>query len=194
MLTHEETQSITTKFRLRESMTEVTLISIKQNPKSIFIIIFVIYLLFNYCKQIIHKKEMLLGKEGGGRSRRLFFFFFFEGSLGEKRVRIRTRVGGHGGDQEEAEKTLSPRLVVDEKQKRLVYAVCSRVVVVLLSFLLIPVGAVVRLTCKNSGLGCMDALYQSVENMSPTHFRTPAWKHLLRRPRNAWCFRYEGLK
>lgn len=47
---HEETQSTTVKFRLRESMRELTLISIKKNPKSIFIIIFVIYLLFNYCK------------------------------------------------------------------------------------------------------------------------------------------------
>lgn len=99
------------------------------------------------------------------------------------------------GDQEEAEKTLSPRLVVDEKQKRLVYAVCNRDEVdVLLSFLLTPAGAVVRGTCKTSGLGCMDALYQSVENMNPTHFRTPACKHLLLRPRNAWSFRYEGLK
>lgn len=54
---------------------------------------------------------MLLGKEGGGG---IADGFFFEGSLEQKRVRRITRVG-HGGYQEEAEKTLSPRLVVDEK-------------------------------------------------------------------------------
>lgn len=63
-----------------------------------------------------------------------------------------------------------------------------------LSFLLTPVGAVLRRTGKNSGLGCTDALYQSVENLSPTHFRTRACRHLLLLPRNAWCFHYKGLK
>lgn len=78
---------------------------------------------------------------------------------------------------------------------RLVYAECDRFMAdVLLSFLTTPVGALVILTGKSSGLGSMDSLYKSVEDMAASQFETPQCRDLLLRPRSAFGFAYQRLK
>lgn len=64
---------------------------------------------------------------------------------------------------------------------------------VLLSFLVMPFGAVVRLTEKVSGLGCMDALYDSVEQLDVNIFRAQACKYMLLHPNYAYRSRCDNL-
>lgn len=79
------------------------------------------------------------------------------------------------------------KLLIDEVNSRVVFLECDKDFVdVLLSFLVMPIGAIVRLTDKVSGLGCMDALYESVEKLDVSFFQTQACKDLLLRPKNAW--------
>ncbi|KAJ1272570.1 hypothetical protein BS78_06G212600, partial [Paspalum vaginatum] len=56
---------------------------------------------------------------------------------------------------------------------------------VLLSFLTLPLGTIVRLLGKESSLGCFDELYRSVESLDASHFQTKACKNMLLRPLSA---------
>ncbi|KAM2357242.1 hypothetical protein ACFX1X_006235 [Malus domestica] len=57
---------------------------------------------------------------------------------------------------------------------------------VLLSFLTIPLGKIVRLSNRSQPLriGCMDNLYGSVENLDLQHFRTAECRDMLLHPRS----------
>ncbi|XP_042429771.1 uncharacterized protein LOC122016511 isoform X2 [Zingiber officinale] len=56
---------------------------------------------------------------------------------------------------------------------------------VLLSFLTLPVGTVVRLLNKQSSLGCFDKLYQSVEQLDEKYLVTAACRSMLTNPVNS---------
>ncbi|MQM04774.1 hypothetical protein Taro_037582 [Colocasia esculenta] len=83
-------------------------------------------------------------------------------------------------------KNLSLVLVVDKQANRVLWAESGGDVVdVLFSFLTLPLGTVVRVLGKQSGLGCVDELYKSVEALDESCFQTPCCKSMLLRPRSA---------
>ncbi|PON77709.1 hypothetical protein PanWU01x14_024650 [Parasponia andersonii] len=57
---------------------------------------------------------------------------------------------------------------------------------VLLSFLTLPMGKIIRLADKKSGIGSMDELYKSVEALHRKCFWTKACKNMLLEPRSAY--------
>ncbi|XP_042423495.1 uncharacterized protein LOC122011134 [Zingiber officinale] len=65
---------------------------------------------------------------------------------------------------------------------------------VLLSFLTLPVGTVVRLLNKQSSLGCFDKLYQSVEQLDEKYLMTAACKSMLTTPVNSSGIKCQKLK
>ncbi|XP_058095131.1 uncharacterized protein LOC131240726 [Magnolia sinica] len=79
------------------------------------------------------------------------------------------------------------KLLIDKEKNRVVLAESDEYFVdTLFSFLTIPIGAVVRLSSRNSNLGCMDALHESLENLDSRYLQTEAVKEMLLRPRSAW--------
>ncbi|MQM04772.1 hypothetical protein Taro_037583, partial [Colocasia esculenta] len=83
-------------------------------------------------------------------------------------------------------KNLSLVLVVDKQANRVLWAESGGDVVdVLFSFLTLPLGTAVRVLGKQSGLGCVDELYKSVEALDKTCFQTPCCQDMLLRPRSA---------
>lgn len=83
-------------------------------------------------------------------------------------------------------KSLSIKLVVDKQNNRFLFAECDKDFVdVLFSFLTLPMGTIIRLLNKQSKLGCMDALYQTVEALDKKNFQTEACKEMLLKPRSA---------
>lgn len=76
------------------------------------------------------------------------------------------------GDNSYTQQQLQLRLMVDKR--RLVYAECDRFMAdVLFSFLITLVGAWSGAPTSPSAWGCMDSLYQSVEDMDACYFETP---------------------
>ncbi|KAK8965138.1 hypothetical protein KSP40_PGU019809 [Platanthera guangdongensis] len=65
---------------------------------------------------------------------------------------------------------------------------------VLFSFLTLPLGAIVRLLKKQSGLGSLDSLYESIEQLDAEHLQTEACKEMLLNPRSAAARLCEDLK
>lgn len=58
------------------------------------------------------------------------------------------------------------KFLVDKEERKVVFGESGKEFVdVLLSFLTLPLGTVVRLLGKQSSLGCFDGLYKSVENL-----------------------------
>ncbi|CAH9147800.1 unnamed protein product [Cuscuta epithymum] len=84
------------------------------------------------------------------------------------------------------------KLLIDEKVNRVVAAEAnSDFVDILLSFLTIPMGTIIRLTSKTDAekdsplkIGCMNNLYHSFENLSPEIWQTKHCKTMLLNPRN----------
>ncbi|KAI0489224.1 hypothetical protein KFK09_029066 [Dendrobium nobile] len=65
---------------------------------------------------------------------------------------------------------ISARLLVDKEQKRVAFVeVGSDFIDVMFSFLTLPLGSIVRLFGKQSGLGSFDILYKSVEQLDVKH-------------------------
>ncbi|KAL7169765.1 hypothetical protein ACSBR2_034741 [Camellia fascicularis] len=88
--------------------------------------------------------------------------------------------------------TVSLRILVNEDNKRVVCAETSNGFIdILFSFLTLPMGTIVRLICKQrSELGCINNLYQSIENLNTSNFWTNACKDMLLYPRTqleAFC-------
>ncbi|CAD6262471.1 unnamed protein product [Miscanthus lutarioriparius] len=78
------------------------------------------------------------------------------------------------------------KFLVDNEKKKVVFAESGKEFVdVLLSFLTLPLGTIVRLLGKESSLGCFDELYKSVESLDASHFQTKACKNMLLRPLSA---------
>lgn len=72
------------------------------------------------------------------------------------------------------------KFVVDKEERKVVFGESGKEFVdVLLSFLTLPLGTVVRLLGKQSSLGCFDGLYKSVENLDIAHFQIKACKNML---------------
>ncbi|XP_077225333.1 uncharacterized protein LOC143858558 [Tasmannia lanceolata] len=77
-------------------------------------------------------------------------------------------------------------LMVDKDKNRVVFAESDEDFMnILLSFLTMPMGTLIRLAGKQSRVGCMDTLYESVENLDFQYLQTEACKSMLLRPRGA---------
>ena len=78
------------------------------------------------------------------------------------------------------------KFLVDNEKRKVVFAESGKEFVdVLLSFLTLPLGTIVRLLGKESSLGCFDELYRSVESLDASHFQTKACRNMLLRPLSA---------
>ncbi|CAA2956305.1 Hypothetical predicted protein [Olea europaea subsp. europaea] len=99
-------------------------------------------------------------------------------------------------DKKNIEPKIPIKLLVDENQTRLLAAEApSDFVNVLLSFLTLPLGTVVRVTKSHPGsIGCMNNLYQSIEQLSADNFCTEACKSILLSPRNPRALVCKNLK
>ncbi|XP_074566363.1 uncharacterized protein LOC141822969 [Curcuma longa] len=86
-------------------------------------------------------------------------------------------------------------LLIDAKKERVILAESnSDFIDVLFSFLTLPLGTIVRILEKQSFLGCMDRLYESVQKLDIDYFSTEACKTMLLAPRSLSDLRCEDLK
>ncbi|KAK8916930.1 hypothetical protein KSP39_PZI022652 [Platanthera zijinensis] len=91
--------------------------------------------------------------------------------------------------------SIKVRFLIEKEEKRVVYVETgSDFVDVLFSFLTLPLGAIVRLLKKRSGLGSLDSLYESIEQLDAQHLQTEACKEMLLNPRSAAAVLCEDLK
>ncbi|KAF5195707.1 hypothetical protein FRX31_014706, partial [Thalictrum thalictroides] len=82
-------------------------------------------------------------------------------------------------------KMINIRLLVDKEKNKVVFAESDKdFVEILFSFLTLPIGTVVRLANKETNLGCIDALYKSVEALDMQYLQTEACKKMLLGPRS----------
>ncbi|CAL5030268.1 unnamed protein product [Urochloa decumbens] len=91
--------------------------------------------------------------------------------------------------------TVAVKLFIDKEKQKVLFAESDKEFVdVLFSFLTLPLGAIVRVLDKQSGVGCLDEVYKSVESLSTEHFHTEACKTMLLCPHNAAASHYDRLK
>ncbi|XP_073265201.1 uncharacterized protein [Populus alba] len=95
--------------------------------------------------------------------------------------------------------TISLKASVDKKSNRVVFVESDELFVdILFSFLTMPMGTIIHLIISNlsptNGIGCMNNLYKSVENIDVKYFRTEACKDMLLHPRNSAAAYCESLK
>ncbi|CAN6249979.1 unnamed protein product [Urochloa humidicola] len=91
--------------------------------------------------------------------------------------------------------TVAMKLFIDKEKQRVLFAESDKDFVdVLFSFLTLPLGTIVRLLGKQSGVGCLDEVYKSVEALSVEHFQTKACKAMLLSPLNAAASQCNQLK
>ncbi|OMO90567.1 hypothetical protein COLO4_19074 [Corchorus olitorius] len=95
-------------------------------------------------------------------------------------------------------KGLSLKALVDVEKNRVVFVESEDDLIdILLSFLTMPIGSIIRLIRDQPpvvGIGCMDNLYESVENLDVQFFRTEACKSMLLQPRNGAAAQCASLK
>ncbi|KAH7547567.1 hypothetical protein FEM48_Zijuj01G0323500 [Ziziphus jujuba var. spinosa] len=86
-------------------------------------------------------------------------------------------------------------LAIERKTNRVLYTQSDKDFVdVLLSFLILPMGTIIKVANKRSGIGSMDNLYRSVEALDDEEcFRAKASKTMLLNPRSAYGFLYHNL-
>ncbi|XWS28753.1 hypothetical protein CRYUN_Cryun25bG0098200 [Craigia yunnanensis] len=93
---------------------------------------------------------------------------------------------------------LSLKASVDTEKNRVIFVESDEDFIdILLSFLTMPIGSVIRLIRYQPppvGTGCMDNLYESVENLDMQLFQTEACKSMLLHPRNGAAVQCESLK
>ncbi|KAM3369991.1 hypothetical protein ACQJBY_017700 [Aegilops geniculata] len=95
----------------------------------------------------------------------------------------------------DGESTVAVKLFIDKEKKRVLFAESEQDFVdVLFSFLTLPLGTIVRRLGKQSQIGCLDELYESVENLGEDHFETKPCKTMLLSPRNAAAVHLGRLK
>ncbi|XP_068339150.1 uncharacterized protein [Pyrus communis] len=84
---------------------------------------------------------------------------------------------------------ISLKALVKKGSNKVIFIECDNDFVdVLFSFLTIPMGTIIRLTREHpapSQIGCLNNLYESVENVDARHFPTEACKEMLLHPRGA---------
>ncbi|KAG9441506.1 hypothetical protein H6P81_017360 [Aristolochia fimbriata] len=84
-----------------------------------------------------------------------------------------------------ADREIKLKLLVESWCNRVVFAECdSEFVDVLFSFLTMPMGSIIHLCGKETKMGCIDRLYQSVEELDERFFENEACKSMLLRPRS----------
>ncbi|ONK68900.1 uncharacterized protein A4U43_C05F17210 [Asparagus officinalis] len=90
---------------------------------------------------------------------------------------------------------ISLKLLIDKQQSRVVFAESDKDFLdILLSFLTMPTGTVIRLLGQDSlALGCITNVYKSVEGLDSQVFETEACKSMLLNPLNAAGLRCENL-
>ncbi|XP_059650153.1 uncharacterized protein LOC132295908 [Cornus florida] len=90
---------------------------------------------------------------------------------------------------DEASQSLSLKVLVDEETNRVVFAESDHGFVdVLFSFMSMPIGTFIRSTHEQASkweIGCMNNLYESIENLDDTHLLSAECKDMLLRPRSA---------
>nr|XP_010920193.1 uncharacterized protein LOC105044094 [Elaeis guineensis] len=93
-----------------------------------------------------------------------------------------------------SEKKITVKLLVDKEKSRVVFAESDKDFVdILFSFLTLPLGTVTRVLRKQSFLGCLDGLYETVENLDARYLQTEACKTMLLQPISAAALRCEDL-
>ncbi|XP_059648242.1 uncharacterized protein LOC132294414 [Cornus florida] len=89
----------------------------------------------------------------------------------------------------EASQSLSLKVLVDEEKNRVVFAESDNDFVdVLFSFMTMPVGNIIRLTHEQASKwesGCLNNLYESIENLEVKHLQSVQCKDMLLHPRSA---------
>ncbi|MBA0729067.1 hypothetical protein Golax_025441, partial [Gossypium laxum] len=90
--------------------------------------------------------------------------------------------------------TVSIKLLIGQESNKVIIAEAgSDIVDILQSLLKFPLGNIARLIGKHQCFqraGCLNNLYNSVENLSPTSFRTDACKSMLLNPRSIYEDKY----
>ncbi|XP_059650146.1 uncharacterized protein LOC132295900 [Cornus florida] len=85
--------------------------------------------------------------------------------------------------------SLSLKVMVEIEKNQFVFAESKKDFVdVLFSFMTMTIGNILRLACEHSleaDLGCLNNLYESVENLDKEHLQSMKCKDLLLRPRSA---------
>ncbi|XXG89349.1 hypothetical protein AAC387_Pa12g1367 [Persea americana] len=90
---------------------------------------------------------------------------------------------------------MSLKLFVDKEMNRVVFAESGNDFVdVLLSFLTLPIGTIIGLTGKQSKIGSMTRLYESVEDLDVNLLQAEACKDMLLHPRSASEEQCKNLK
>ncbi|PKU79683.1 hypothetical protein MA16_Dca010911 [Dendrobium catenatum] len=80
---------------------------------------------------------------------------------------------------------ISIKLLINKEQKQVVFAEAeSDFMTFMFSFFTLPLGSIVQLLGKQSGLGSLDSLYKSVEQLDVKHLQTEACKEMLLNPRS----------
>ncbi|XP_057489618.1 uncharacterized protein LOC130775528 isoform X1 [Actinidia eriantha] len=83
---------------------------------------------------------------------------------------------------------VSLKLLIDTKASRVLYAEAGKDFVdFLFSLLHLPVGTVIRLLIKDSLVGSLGNLYESIENLSETYWQPNQNKESLLKPKNPPC-------
>ncbi|XP_031266189.1 uncharacterized protein LOC116124597 [Pistacia vera] len=102
-------------------------------------------------------------------------------------------------NKEEA-KAISLKALVDKENNRVIFVESDEDFTdVLFSFLTMPMGTIIRLISNHNqpptvGMGCMNNLYESIENLDMQRFRTEACKTMLLCPRNGAAPQNKRLK
>ncbi|KAF6160970.1 hypothetical protein GIB67_007611 [Kingdonia uniflora] len=97
-----------------------------------------------------------------------------------------------------AKTVIKLKLLIDKIQNRVVFAESGKDFVdVLFSFLTLPLGNIIKLIRKQQpsiAIGCLDSLYESIENLDLQHFESEACKSMLLNPRNSSVAECKKLK
>ncbi|XXG62170.1 hypothetical protein AAC387_Pa05g0591 [Persea americana] len=85
-----------------------------------------------------------------------------------------------------AAKRMSLTLLVDNERNRVIYAESGKdFVEILLSFLTLPLGTVIKLSGKQSNMGSLTMLYKSLEDLDLEFLNTKACKDMLLHPKSS---------
>ncbi|ONK62354.1 uncharacterized protein A4U43_C07F3020 [Asparagus officinalis] len=80
--------------------------------------------------------------------------------------------------------TITIKLLIDKEKNRVVFAESDKDFVdILFGFLTLPTGTIIRVLNKQSSLGSLDKLYESVETLETKNLETEACKSMLLQPR-----------
>ncbi|KAG8368385.1 hypothetical protein BUALT_Bualt15G0040000 [Buddleja alternifolia] len=92
------------------------------------------------------------------------------------------------------------KVVINKEENKVLFAeVDSNFADVLISFMTLPLGTIVRLLAKHFGdeaptIGSLNTLYQGLSNLESSHFCTDSAKQILLNARNSLAFLCQKLK